>query len=373
MDNVASLTASGDYVALPNEEHYRIYFAQIQRVCKVLESWAETKMGDDSPEAECVAAFGAKILQSIELLRLKYLAAGSETLKLDLNESGFPHFNEIVKLENDAEHAAKTLLLIPPRAMATEDALNQIFETGEVPGEHLAHLARRHFLEAFEKADFLRAFSFGEIKRLKEGKRNNAFACTWACYNPEDNLIYLHLLEFEQSVGSTPLEPGYTRYNEFLSLLQDLGNRAAPLVVLATEIDEAIDSIHPKVLRRIRVGPVLSSRFSFDDSEMARFLRSEGDPEDLIFSLESEVIVSSRQIVKERGWLFLSDTFREVFSIPIDDEECFDRRLSELHHFLFMPHRLWQTSLSSDNPPWLEEYADAERIAYDSDGEVCKI
>ena len=44
MDNVASLTASGDYVALPNEEHYRIYFEQIRLVCKVLESWAETKM-----------------------------------------------------------------------------------------------------------------------------------------------------------------------------------------------------------------------------------------------------------------------------------------------------------------------------------------
>jgi len=373
MDNVASLTASGDYVALPNEEHYRIYFAQIRQVCKVLESWAETKMGEDSPEAECVAAFGAKILQSIELLRLKYLAVGNETLKLDLNESGFPHFNEIVKLENDAKHAAKALRSVPPRAMATEDALTQIFETGEVPDEHLGHLARRHFLEAFEKAEFLRAFSFGEIKHLKEKGRNSALACTWACYNPEDNLIYLHLLEFEQSVGATPLEPGYVRYDEFLSLLQDLGNRASPLVVLATEIDNAIDSIHPKVLRRIRVGPVLSSRFSFDDCELAKFLRSEGDPDDLIFTLESEVIVSSRQVVKERGWLFLSDTFREVFSVPVDDEKCFDRRLSELHHFLFMPHRLWQTSLSTENPEWLEEYEDAERIAYDSAGDVCKI
>ena len=168
------MTASGDYVALPDEDHYRKYFDQIQQVCGILQNWADSNMGKTSPEGTCIRMFGDRILRSIELLRLKYLAEKREGLKLDLNASGFPHFNEIAKLENDAKNAVHKLQSIPPRAMATEDALDRLFETRTIPKRELNQLGRRTYLEALGESDFMGAFSFGRAEVLQTHRENGA-------------------------------------------------------------------------------------------------------------------------------------------------------------------------------------------------------
>ena len=163
MENVVQLTASGDYVSLPDEEHYRIYFDQMRRVCEVLRNWSESEIGSSSPEGECIGLFGNRILQSIELLRLKYLVDVDDRMKLDLNESGFPHLNEIVRLENDAEHAEDTLKRIPPRPILIEEALDVVFNENTTPLAMLENLGRRKYLEALLEQEFMGAFCFGEV------------------------------------------------------------------------------------------------------------------------------------------------------------------------------------------------------------------
>ena len=153
MDTVARMAASGDYVALPDEEHYRIYFDQIRGVCETLQNWAESSMGKASPEGTCVRMFSDQILQSIELLRLKYLVDKRDSLKLDLNESGFPHFNEISKLENDAKNAGERLQSIPLHVML---ALTQCF-VDEGPNLSSGNIKKRQANMPFKsklKADF---------------------------------------------------------------------------------------------------------------------------------------------------------------------------------------------------------------------------
>ena len=186
-------------------------------------------------------------------------------------------------------------------------------------------------------------------------------------------MIYLHLLQFDLDYTHSPLIEDSENGQRLLRVLRRQGRRVSPLVVLATEIDECHYAIHPKVLRRIRIGPVLSSRFSFDECKLAKFLRKEGHPDDVVFSLETEVIVSTRQVVKEKGFLFLPDTLREVFEIDRDDLECFDRKLSELKRYLFMPHRLWQYTFAQKNPTWMKEFTDSERVAFDEKGKVYEV
>lgn len=370
MENVVQLTASGDYVSLPDEEHYRIYFDQMRRVCEVLRNWSESEMGSSSPEGECIGFFGNRILQSIELLRLKYLVDVDDRMKLDLNESGFPHLNEIVRLENDAEHAEDTLKRIPPRPILIEEALDVVFNENTTPLAVLENLGRRKYLEALLEQEFMGAFCFGEVKQHSGSRFNRRYVCSWACYNTEDNLIYLTWLEFDQDSDDSPMMKGSSSYNELRETIERLGRRISPLAVFATELDRELASVHPKAIRRLRLGPILSTRFSFDDCDLAKFLRRSGDPDDVLFSMECEVIVSSRQVVKERGWLLLPDTLQEVFEVPHDDPECFDRKLSDVKRYLFMPHHLWQTTFAEKNPRWLKGYEKAVRYAFENDGSL---
>ena len=370
MDLITRMTASGDYVSLPHHDAYAVCFNQIARVCSIIQKWAEPRVGSKSPEAATLKLFQHRILQSFELLRLKCLNDPEHTMKLDLNRSGFPHFNELQKLVSDRERAEEMLLELPPRTMLVEQSLDELFRRQAPPEEYLSVLGRRMYLEKLLESDFLGPYRFGGLHLIETEGDFRRYVCAWGCYAPRENLPYLHLLHFDQDKRARPLNPGAPEYEAFKEMLEREGRRVPPLAVLATAIDTAFETIHPKALRRLRIGPVLLNSFSFDEGPLADFLRFDGHPDDLIFSLESEVIVSSKQVVKEKGSLFRPDKVREIFEISDSDLECFDRKLSEIHRFLFMPHRLWQLTLDRENPPWMQGFADAYRFSFDDNNEV---
>ena len=102
---------------------------------------------------------------------------------------------------------------------------------------------------------------------------------------------------------------------------------------------------------------------------MAKLLRMAGKPSDFVLELESELIVSNRQVVREKGGLFRAAKVREIFEVDQANFECFDRKLTDINRFLFMPHRLWQAvEASPDLLP--KKFEDSHRLAFDELNEV---
>lgn len=370
MESLEQQVASGNYVELPHKDAYATYFNQLARVFTVLESWVEARLGSESPEVEVLKNNLHRIHQSTELLRLKYLYEPTHSLRLDLSESGFPHFNELQRMVGDFVNVDEYLRELPPELLAIEQTLDELFETKKQPQEGLQLLGRRHYLERLSKADFLGPFRFGGVRLIDNSRESHrVYVASWACYSSRDNYPYLHFLQFEQGRKEEALERGTQAYMELKQFVEKQSSHIPPLAVLATAIDEEFDSLHPKMLRRVALGPIILPIFSFDEGPLAQLLRKEAKPSDFVLQMESEIIVSDRQVVREKGGLFRDDKVREIFAIDHREMECFDRKLSEIRRFIFMPHRVWQ---AVENTPDAipEKFKQGDRLAFDEQNNV---
>lgn len=369
-DSISQQVASGDYISLPHKDAYATYFNQLGRVFNVLEAWVESQLGKLSPELRVLKMNLKRIHQSTELLRLKYLHEPTHTLRLDLNESGFPHFNELQRMVGDFLNSEEYLQELPPAVLAIEQALDELFDKREKPVDGLQVMGRRQYLKRLRNADFLGPFRFGGVSfqpATEPGVRNCVAA--WTCYSSRDNFPYMHIMHFDQSVKADELHPKTDAYDAFKTCVEQQSGHIPPLAVLATALDESFETIHPKVLRRVSLGPITLPIFSFDEGPLASLLRNSGKPSDFVLQLESELIVSSRQVVREKGGLFRAEKVREIFEVDDDNFECFDRKLTDINRFLFMPHRLWQ-AVETDPSLLPEKFADSHRLAFDELNQV---
>ena len=370
MESLEQQVASGNYVELPHKDAYASYFNQLGRVFTVLQSWVSDRLGSKSPEVEVLKLYLQRIHQSTELLRLKYLHEPKHSLRLDLSESGFPHFNELQRMVGDYTNADEYLREIPPELLSIEQTLDELFASKKKPAQGLQVLGYRHYLERLKEADFLGPFRFGGVRLTDNSQKSHReYVASWSCYSSRDNYPYLHFLQFEQDRKSEALEQGSEGYMQLKQFVEKQSGHIPPLAVLATGIDEEFESLHPKMLRRVSLGPIILPIFSFDEGRLARLLRKAGKPSDFVLQMESEIIVSDRQVVREKGGLFRDDRVREIFAIDHREMECFDRKLSEIRRFIFMPHRLWQAvEESPDSLP--EKFKQGERLAFDEQNQV---
>lgn len=369
VDTISQQAASGDYVELPHKDAYATYFNQLGRVFTVLESWVEGQLGKLSPELSVLKMNLQRIHQSTELLRLKYLHEPTHSLRLDLNESGFPHFNELQRMVGDFLNAEEYLRELPPVVLAIEQTLDELFETQQKPVAGLQVMGRRHYLKRLMNADFMGPYRFGGVRVLQTDTKRRRCVAAWTCYSSRDNFPYLHIMHFDQDVEADDLKLNTPAYDAFKVCVEQQCAHIPPLVVLAAAIDESFETIHPKSLRRVALGPITLPIFSFDEGPLASLLRSAGKPSDFVLELESELIVSKKQVVREKGGLFRAEKVREIYEVDESSFECTDRKLSALNRFLFMPHRLWQAVETS--PELLpEKFTDSQRLAFDESNQV---
>jgi len=133
-------------------------------------------------------------------------------------------------------------------------------------------------------------------------------------------------------------------------VLRAEGSRAPDVGILALAIDDALDPIHPKIVKRLCIGPLytpllLAQRPTGDadaPSMFATLLQQHGRrPDDFVLQLCDEIVFSKAQQVT-RSLLSPRGKVREIFAITETDPECYARRASVVHHNVVMPHDLLQ-------------------------------
>ena len=370
MELVSRLAASGDYVSLPHADAYATYFNQIARALSLVQRWSHDHLEDDSPDAVLLSLFLDRLLRSLELLRLRYRYSRENTLHLDLNASGLPHSTELARLAMEQATVDEWKSKLPPVSLLKEKALDTLFDQRDLPHEALQQLATWHYLEALPGAEFMGPYFFAGIHKRPSNGSRASFVAAWACYDSEENLPAFYLLQFEYSGRARDLEEGGSLHAPFLQKIEREARHQPPLAVLATAIDETFDKVHPKMLRRLTLGPFIFPRFSFDSGSLAEFVRTRGKPDDLAFSVSSEVIVSSREVVKGKAGLFRPAKVREIFKIAESDLACWDRKLSALARYVFLPHHLWQSIAAEKEPAITSALRSYDRLAFNARDEV---
>ena len=317
-------------------------------------------------------------MSTIGLLRIKYTYASARPLRVDLTESGFPSAMELGNLKQDLVRRKERLLELAVPIALKRAALDRLFQDLRDPAELLALLGERTYFDRLEQTPLFLPFTPGDVTARASDGKHRSYVVSWACYDFDTNRPYVHVMTFDQDIREEPLEARGTAYTRLFEVLAAEGSRAPDVGILALAIDDALEPIHPKILKRLCIGPLYASVLlgrcppatpDAPPPALETLLREHGRrPDDFVLLLRDEIVFSKAQQVT-RGFLSPKGKVREIFAITETDPECYARRASVIHHNVMLPHDLLQhldPAMLAAAPP----LGRCRKITYDAAGMI---
>jgi hypothetical protein len=310
----------------------RVYFAQLRRALGAFQRVVEQETPITNAERSAVAGFVARLRRTLDVLALRHFfpRAGAE-LRIDTTDSGFFHWSLLLELAADAGGRTAALAGMPGKDELKRRMLEQIVGYSLHPAELQAELMRRVYLEALDDALF-RPFLAGPLAKVGGPEDEASWLWSFASYDRALNRPFLHLVYFEWDG-----EPD-------LAELSAAAERAAlgrsTLLVLSRQLDEALPSLRPRIVKRLVLGPFWSHAFTGGEGPLGPLFGTLAERWPFALRCEAELLISERETRVGAGWLS-KGRLRQVFWLS-EDTDLAARGVSQLERRLILPHWLAQ-------------------------------
>ena len=348
-----------DLVTLEEQDDQIRYMAKTLTAFKAVEAIYMLKEERDieaSEEHRIVLFYLRKLYKTFNLLRKKYLFHATDRLRIDKSDSGFANFYEISLLESGLQtHSEESVRKVTGYALK-EKIVSSLVSNNPVSKELLAELAQWQYLNGLRRDDLFLFFNAGTLVfRGQAPTEKRKFFYHWSCYDKSTNRPYIYLLDFEQDSEAPYLLENKEAFDQFLQVIRSEGMRAPAAGLVAMAIDQRLEHIHPKMLKRICLGPIYSPSFSVGLSDdVLRVLNTGDKGKQFVFHLTEQFVFSIGQtIIQDRrtlGKLVAAERVRERFYMPgpadIDSlaefHELEEQKASIIRKTVLMPYKIHQ-------------------------------
>lgn len=351
-------TSARDHVGLTDTFASRRYFAKFERITTHLGRVAavmqvEGKLSKE--EVEVLTAYVRGIAYTFRALSMKYLLVGRETgrffgsLAMDVRESGFPVFNELMVMANDAQQAARHLQNMPSVEALKREMVEQIIGERSIPTKLQFALSQRLYYEELMRGALFWAQNDPTLVWLAGMGERRRYLLHWAVYDSTVNLPTIYLMELEDT-GRTPLARDERRWPEAQAHLMGQSLGGLKLLTIARGFDEAFDDLHPKRLRRLHLGPMYSHAYTRQSGPIREVLEEARAPQgqDWALAWTDEVLESERVREERSGWFGTVE--RQVFALDPFSGRGAETGATRQERAVILPERPYQV-LAEKAPP----------------------
>lgn len=345
-----------DRYILENNVEYERYFKFVTHILDAFTTTFAPKEGVQEHEVTIVRDLSARFLLTLRALGLKYLFEETDRMRIDLTASGFPNHLEIRKMAADLGRLKEGGLNLVNQETLKRQLLDKLIDGDSEPTSILQKLAISQYFSTIEQGGLFGEFVPGNLRELKvfdASKHKKRFLCSWASFDTVTNRPYVYLMVFDNDPD--PRGPRTERVDFdplFVDVIKKCTHNTAPLKVIASDIDEAYAWVHPKVLKRIDVGPILGEYDQTED-ERAKEIGKHIPSGHFVMHVTTEIVFSVGQEKKSTGLLSKSE-LREVFHVDETNKDCMERMVSEVQNYLFTTHTVMQY-LSDNQKAMLKE------------------
>lgn len=347
---------TSDHKLLDDDIAARRYFDKFGRITRLMAGVAEEMEAEgtfSAHESDALGIYASAIAASFRALSMKYLIAGrleatvARHLTIDLHESGFPVFQEIVGMANDAAQAPQSLAALPEAAALKDQMIRQIVGERTMPTRLQYALSQRLYLEALVRGGLFFAQMPPQAQWLTDldnGRRR--FLLHWAVYDSQLNVPVVYLMEAEDAGGTTlPRDQGRWPAAQAHLMAQSVGG--LKLLTIARGFDADFPDIHPKRLRRVHLGPMYSSAFTLQTGPIREVLEEAraqpGDDWAMAWTIED---LESERVEMEKGWF--SSTERQVFRLDPFAGRGAETGATRVTRSLILPQLPYQVLVEKD-------------------------
>jgi len=331
-----------DRSVLQHYEAYISYFGCVKYVLGSLIESMDLRKKDAPYEVQAIIENAQNLLNTIQCLSYKYAYEDEHLMRLDLTESGFPNYLEIKKMMGDLERRENFLAKLEPQESVKRDILDYMIEKHRHPRSLLKKIGRINYLEKLGSKTLFKDFNEGKlilIKELEDENQTRRFLYYWSAYDSVTNRPFVYVLVFDNPRFLDNKSTKAIDDKDFDEVIRKSTHNSAPLKVIASDIDVAFESIFPKVLKRIDLGPIYGI-YAQDEHELTKLIKNHMNPDDFICTYTTEIIFS---VGEKRTSSFLSKgELRQIFFVDESNKEAMDRMVSKVHTYMLTTHRVAQ-------------------------------
>ncbi|MEE9454829.1 MAG: hypothetical protein V3V13_10665 [Paracoccaceae bacterium] len=336
-----------DHHTLNDAETTRRYFAKFERIIGHLAQVAVTSQTEgliSKLESEIMRGYLQALLATFTGLSNKYLMTGRMTallpnaLTIDRRDSGFPIYQEILQMANDALQAEKHLQHLPDTQQIKKDMVREILNEHTIPTDLQYALSQRLYYEHLNKGDAFWAQADPEAVWLENINGRGFYLLHWANYDSQLNIPIIYMMLVEDT-GRTALLRDEKRWPRVQAHLMAQSMASLKLLTIAQGFDRDFDDLHPKLLRRFRIGPMYSHSFTRQTGPLREVLaEAAGDAgDDWALAWTAETLESKR-VEKERAGFFGS-VEREIYTLDHFAKSDVETGATTMHRALIIPQR----------------------------------
>ena len=347
-----------DHTGLSDIFASRRYFAKFEQITRHLGRVAAVMQADGAlskHEVEVLAAYMQGLSYTFRALSMKYLLTGRDAgrrlgaLKMDARESGFPIFNELLVMANDAQQASRHLANMPGEEALKKQMVDQIISDRRIPTRLQFALSQRLYYQELARGHLFWAQNDPQLVWLKGLDDRRRYLLHWAVYDSQVNLPTVYLMEVEDT-ARTALPRDTRRWPELQAHLMGQALGGLKLLTIARDFDRAFDDLHPKHFRRLHVGPMYSNAFTRQTGPLHSVLTEANPPkgQDWALAWTDEVLESERVTHERSGWFGTVE--REVFALDPFSGRGADTGATRMERSIILPERPYQV-LAENNPP----------------------
>ncbi|MDH3666464.1 MAG: hypothetical protein OEN23_05995 [Paracoccaceae bacterium] len=356
--------SSSDHQRLADGAATRRYFRKFERIISHLHDVAARQRLGDGPLAkaqiEIVAIYLEMLANTFTALSYKHLMAHSvsnalpQQLEIDRRDSGFPVAREVMQMANDLAQIEQHLDGLPDQTVLKREMVEHILAERSFPRRLQFAMSQRIYFETLsDKPTFLpQNHPVAAWLRRDEEDDRRTFLVHWAVYDSQQNLPAVYLMVVEDS-GRTPLPQDERRWPAAQSHLLAQSITGLKLMTIATGFDKDFADLHPKLLRRIHVGPMYSHAFTAQQGPLRDILaEAAGEPGlDWALAWTVETLVSVKTEKVSAG--FFSEVEREIYEVDYYAQDDAESGASRIDRSLILPARPYQV-LADRDPPGLK-------------------
>lgn len=288
-----------------------------------------------------------------------------EAFKISRAESGYPVFQNLLELENDRRQADSRLATIPTARELRSEMADFILRHKEFPKTLQKSMAERLYLEDIKGGETFGPFALAQTAKVSVNPKSDLpyYLVHWASFDGTANLPLVYMVTVEDSSDSIvrQLVGKDGRLNEKVEiplpvdglLNPDLARRfddfteknssysLTPLTI-AVNLDKDFESLHPKQLRRVVLGPFYSAGITDNNSTVTEVLAKVRKPENAwLLTWTIQEVYSKGEKPGRRG-LFSSEKTTQEFFINTDDLEATRQGVSSFENHALVPHEAYQ-------------------------------
>jgi len=288
-----------------------------------------------------------------------------DSFRISRAESGFPVYQNLLELENDRKQAPQRLATIPEADELRAEMADFILRHKQFPAALQKSMAERLYLEDVAGEETFAPVMMAQTVKVSVEPRTRRpiYMVHWATFDGTANLPLIYMTTVEDSsdgliaqlVGEdgklnekvpVPLPVDGLLNPELAHRFDDFTekNSAYTLspVTIAVNLDKDFETLHPKQLRRLVLGPFYSAGITENNSTVSEVLSRVRRAENAwLLTWTVQDVFSKAERPGKRGF-FSSEKPAQEFHIETDDLEAARQGVSSYEKHALIPHEAYQ-------------------------------